>query len=566
MEEIKDAANTANSREKNEEEMTMEELLGPEQKVEQGKKVKVRVVGASPEGVLVDLGMKSEGLIAKEEFESQEKMAELAPGTEVTVVIERKRSESGHQLVSYRRIMEMESWDKLRDAQKNGAVLEGVVRRKIKGGFMVDLGVEAFLPASQLDIKRVKDENSFIGQKIQVIVTEFNPVKRNVVVSRRKIMEKEQGEMRSKIMETLTEGSIMDGVVSGITEFGAFIDLGGLEGLLHVGDIAWHHVKKVGDVLKQGERVRVKVLKIDKEKGKVSLGMKQLIERPWDKVETKYKAGDVLKGKITSKTDFGMFVELEPGLEGLVHVSEISWDEKGEIAAKKYTKGQEVEVKITAIDKEKEKLSLSIKRMKSNPWEEARKNYPSGAKVKGVVTHLTPFGAFVKLAEGIEGLVHVGDMSWTKKVRHPQDIVQEGQEVEVVVLDVNTSTEKISLSLKHMSEDPFRKYKAGKIVNGTVKRVVEFGAFIELEPGVEALIRNSDITAHKMDHPSQETLKVGQVVEAKVVKSDIVEKKIDISIKRLELDREKELLKRYSNKENIPSLGQVLEQHGEDEE
>ncbi|MFH1367541.1 MAG: 30S ribosomal protein S1 [Elusimicrobiota bacterium] len=564
MEELKDGNNTSNTQEQKEEEITMEELLGAEQKVEQGKKIKVRVVGASPEGVLVDLGMKSEGVILKQEFDSPEKMAELVPGTEVTVFPERTRSESGHPVVSYRRIREMDAWETIRESHKSGAVVEGVVRRKIKGGFIVDIGIDAFLPASQLDIKRVKDENKFIAQKCMFIVTEFNQGKKNVVVSRRKIQEKEQQETRAKVMETLEEGQILDGIVSGITEFGAFVDLGGFEGLLHVSDIAWHHVKKVGDVLKAGQRVRIKVMKIDKEKGKVSLGMKQLVARPWDSAGEKYKIGDVIKGKITSRTDFGIFVELEPGLEGLVHISEISWDEKGESAIKKYSKGQEIEAKITGIDKEKEKLSLSIKRLKSNPWEEAKNHYPAGTKVKGVVTHLTPFGAFVKLAEGIEGLIHVADMSWTKKVRHPQDVVNENQEVEVIVLDVNTATEKISLSLKHMSEDPFKKYKSGKAVTGTVKRIVDFGAFVELEPGVEALLRGSEISREKVDNPTSQ-LKAGQVIEAKIIKSDVVEKKIDISIRRLDQDREKELLKRYSNKESIPSLGDVLGEHTDEE-
>lgn len=564
MEESKEALNTQNTQEQKEEEMTMEELLGQEQKVEQGKKTKVRVVGSSPDGVLVDLGTKQEGLIPKEEFASPEKMAELLPGAEVSVFIERKRSDSGHQLVSYRRISEMDAMEKIKESHKNGAVIDGVIRKKVKGGFTVDIGIDAFLPASQLDIKRVKDENAFIGQKHQFIITEFNQAKNNVVVSRRKIQEKEQVETRAKIMETLAEGAIIDGIVSGTTEFGAFVDIGGIEGLLHVGDIAWHRVKKVSDIIKPQQRVRVKVLKIDKEKGKISLGMKQLIERPWNSVDQKYKVNDIIKGKVTSKTDFGMFVELEPGIEGLVHISEVSWDEKGEVALRKFTKGQEIEAKIVGVDKEKEKLSLSLKKLKANPWEEAKKNYPSGAKVKGVVTHLTPFGAFVKLAEGIEGLVHVGDMSWTKKIRHPQDVVAEKQEIEVVVLDVNTATEKISLSIKHMSEDPFKKYKTGKTVTGTVKRVTEFGSFVELEPGVEALLRNSEISQYKSDGPP-ETVKVGDTVEAKILKSDIVEKKIDISIRRLTQDREKELLKKYSNKENIPSLGDRLGHHDDEE-
>ena len=558
MEDAKDVSSTPN----NEEEMTMEELLGPEQKLEQGKKIKVRVVGSNADGVLVNLGLKSEGLIPKAEFESAEKMSELKTGAEITVILDRFHPELGYTLVSYKRIREADGWDKIKLAMQDNSPVEGTISRKIKGGFIVDIGVDAFLPGSQLDTRRVKDENSFIGQKIQVLITEANPAKRNVVVSRRKLQEISQNASRSKALEVLTEGQVIEGKVTGITEFGAFVDIGGVEGLLHIGDIAWHRVRKVEDVLKMGQDLTVKILKIDKEKGKVSLGLKQLTARPWDTAEEKYKAGEVLKGKITSKTDFGIFIELEPGLEGLVHISEISWDEKGETAIKAFTKGQEVEAKVLGIDKQKEKISLSIKRLRSSPWEEAKNKYPSGSKVKGTVTQLTPFGAFVKLEEGLEGLVHVGDMSWTKNVRHPQDVVQEGQEVEAVVLSVNTTTEKISLSLKAVSEDPFKKYKSGKAVTGTVKRIVDFGAFIELEPGIEALLRASEVARDKVENISS-VLKVGQVVEAKVIKSDPVEKKIDISIRRLDQEREKELLKRYSNKENIPNLGDVLEEHND---
>jgi small subunit ribosomal protein S1 len=538
----------------------MEQLLGPEQKLEQGKKIKVRVVGSTADGVLVNLGMKSEGLIPKAEFESAEKMSELKQGAEITVILERFHSESGYPLVSYRKIKEVEGWDKIKQAMQSNSPVEGTVSKKIKGGFIVDIGVDAFLPGSQLDTRRVKDENSFIGQKIQVLITEANPAKRNVVVSRRKLQEISQNAARSKALESLSEGQVIEGKVTGITEFGAFVDIGGVEGLLHIGDIAWHHVRKVEDLLKMDQAVSVKILKIDKEKGKVSLGLKQLTARPWDTAEEKYKPGAVLKGKITSKTDFGIFIELEPGLEGLVHISEISWDEKGETAIKAFSKGQEVGAKILGIDKQKEKISLSIKRLRSSPWEEAKNKYPAGSRVKGTVTQLTPFGAFVKLEEGLEGLVHVGDMSWTKNVRHPQDIVNEGQEVEAVVLSVNTTTEKISLSLKGVTEDPFKKYKAGRAVTGTVKRIVDFGAFVELEPGIEALLRASEVSREKVENISS-VLKAGQAIEAKVIKSDPVEKKIDISIRRLDQEREKELLKRYSNKENIPNLGDVLEEH-----
>jgi len=394
---------------------------------------------------------------------------------------------------------------------------------------------------------------------LQFLVTEANRGQRNVVLSRRKILEVGQKELRGKLFATLADGQEFEGTVSGITDFGAFVDIGGVDGLLHIGDIAWHRIKKVSDVLSVGQKVKVKVLKIDREKEKISLGMKQLAARPWDSMDERYQAGSIVAGKITSVTDFGAFVELEPGLEGLLHCSEVSWTERDQSFKKHFKPGQEIEVKIIAIDKQKEKISLSLKQLQANPWEEVKLRYPSGTRLKGVVTHLTPFGAFVKLAEGMEGLIHVADMSWTKKIRHPQDVLQVGQEIEAVVMDVNPDNEKISLSLKHLSDDPYRRYRTGAVVSGVVKRIVEFGAFIELEPNVEALVRISEMSAQRVENVS-DVLAIGQQVEAKVIKCDPQERKIDVSIKKLEHERERELLKKYVNKAERPTLGQLLEE------
>jgi small subunit ribosomal protein S1 len=318
----------------------------------------------------------------------------------------------------------------------------------------------------------------------------------------------------------------------------------------------------VDEVLKIGQQVKVQVLKIQPDKQKISLGMKQITERPWDKAPEKYPVGSTVKGKITSITDFGIFVELEPGIEGLLHVSEIYWTETKESLKKQFSVGEEIETRVLAVDPEKQKLSLSLKRLQANPWEDLQSKYPAGSRVKGTITHLTPFGAFVKLAEGVEGLLHVSDISWTRKVRHPKDVFKPGEEVEAVVLEINPQNEKISLSTKHLQEDPYQKYRPGKVVTGVVKRIVDFGAFVELEPGVEALVRASEIGPHKVESVA-EALKVDQPVEAKVIKSDPKERKIDISIKKLEHDRERELVKKYVNKQDRPTLGQILE---EDEE
>ncbi|MBN1822947.1 MAG: 30S ribosomal protein S1 [Endomicrobiales bacterium] len=547
-----------------EEKMTMEELLGPEVKLERGAVMKARVISQTADGVLVDLGIKSEGLIPKADFSSESKFREMAPGTEVQVVVINTRTESGHPEVSWRQIAERESWDRLLLSFNDKTPVEGEIKKQIKGGFIVDAGVDAFLPMSQLDLHFTKNTEKYLGKKLQFLVTEYNRREKNIVLSRRKLLETEKSIKREKTLSSIHEGQIIEGTVKSITGFGAFVDIGGMDGLLHIGDLAWHKVRKVDDVLKTGQKVQVQVLKIDKEKGKISLGIKQMSERPWNKAVDKYPVGSLVKGKVTSVTKFGVFVEVEPSIEGLLHVSELTWDEDKDAVMKSFKPGAEVEAKIYALDPEKEKLSLSLKRLTPNPWEEANKKYPAGTRLKVTITKLVPFGAFAKLGEGVEGLIHVQDMSWTKKIRHPKDVVQPGQEVDAVVVEINPENEKISLSLKHVTEDPFRKYRGGKVVKGVVRRLADFGAFVELEPGVEALVRVSEIAPKRIESP-KDALKIGQEIEAKVIKSDPSERKIDISIKKLDHDREKELVKKYSGAKDNPTLGEILIDDSDDE-
>jgi small subunit ribosomal protein S1 len=547
----------------NEESMKMEELLGPEIPVEEGKVITVKVVGEEPDGFLVDLGLKTEGLVPRNEFAAAH-APKVTVGSEIPVMVVRLHTESGRPLVSYRRVQEKEAWQRIADAQQSGTPIEGTVAGTVKGGLTVDIGVDAFLPASQVELRFVKDLSQFVGRKLQFLVTEVNREKRNVVLSRRKLLEIDQAKRREEVLARIKEGDLVEGPVTGITNFGAFIDIGGIEGLLHIGDIAWHRIDKVESVLKPGERVKVKVLKIDPQKNKISLGLKQVLPKPWDSAPEKYPAGSTITGKVTSITDFGVFVEVEPGIEGLLHASELYWDGRKENLKKLFTVGQQLEVKILSVDKDKEKMSLSLKRLQENPWEEFARAHTVGSRVQGTVTHLTPFGAFVRLPEGIEGLIHVGDISWGKKIRHPQDALKEGQEVEVTVLGVDPQNEKISLSLKHKEEDPFKKFRTGAVVTGTVQRLADFGAFVELEPGIEALLRTADMGSLAADE-SKEPLKVGQTIEAKVVKSDPRERKIDISVKRLEHEQERELLKKYVNREERPTLGDVLEESKREE-
>jgi small subunit ribosomal protein S1 len=548
----------------NEEEMTMEQLLGPEKTMEQGKIISGTIISLTDEGVMVDLGTKSEGLILKSEFGAKGIPAEFVIGAPVNVRYVKYDPDLGTAVVSYRQVRDQEVWDKLDTAFKAATQLEGTILRKIKGGFTVDIGVEAFLPASQLELRMPKDPDSYVGKKFSFAIAELNRAQRNVVLSRRTLLEKEHKEKAGVIISSLTEGSIVDGVVTNVTDFGAFVDIGGIEGLLHIGDLAWFRVAKVTDILKTKQAVRVKVLRIDREKGKISLGLKQLAARPWDAAEERYPVDVVVKGTVSSITDFGVFVALEPGLEGLLHVSEISWNEDSRNVKSLFKPGQEVEVKVIGVDKEKEKLSLSIKRLHSNPWDDAFKHYVPGARVKGPVTHLAPFGAFVKLPEGIEGLIHVGDMSWTKKVNHPQDVVKVGDEVEVVVLEVKPKSEKISLSLKHASDDPFKKYKVGKAVTGKVLRLTDFGAFVELEPGIEALLRIGEISSEKRLENVSEALTVGQEIEAKIIKCDTKDHKLDISMRKHEKDQERALVKKYANTDERPTLGQMLQDDSEE--
>jgi small subunit ribosomal protein S1 len=548
----------------NDESIKMEELLGPEVSLQEGRIINVKVVSEDADGYLVDLGLKSEGLIPRDEFVGPH-APKISVGSDIQVMVLQLHTENGRPLVSYRRAQEKGAWERIVAAQNNGTPIEGVVSGTVKGGLTVDIGIDAFLPASQADLRFIKDLSQFIGKKLQFLVTEVNREKRNVVLSRRKLLEIDQKKRRDETLSRIREGDMIEGTVTGITDFGAFIDIGGIEGLLHIGDIAWHRIDKVDSVLKAGELVTVKVLKIDTQKNKISLGLKQALPRPWDSAPEKYPAGSVLNGRVTSITDFGVFVEVEPGVEGLLHSSELYWDGRKENLKKVFTVGQQLEVKVLSVDKNKEKMSLSLKRLELNPWEEFDREHPSGSLVTGMVTHLTPFGAFVRLPENIEGLIHVGDLSWAKKIRHPQDVLKEGQEVEVTVLGVDPQNEKISLSLKHRVEDPFKKYSTGAVVKGVVLRVVDFGVFVELEPGVEALLRTADMGSLASEE-SKEGLHVGQTIEAKVIKSDPRERKIDISVKRCEHEQERELLKKYVNRAERPKLGDVLEEEKHDEE
>jgi small subunit ribosomal protein S1 len=523
--------------------------------VDFGKELEVTITEENADGFMVDLGMKSDGIILKEEFEDGKIPPELKVGAKLKVKI---ISTHGQPILSYKEIIEKEKWDLLQEVFEKGKRVNGMILKTVKGGFIVDVcGVNAFLHISQIDTHFVKETEQYIGKSYEFVITDFDIRKKNIVVSRRKIIEDEINAVRASALENIAEGQILDGTVSTITKFGAFVNLGGVDGLLHLGELAWYRVKKVEDLLHVGQTIRVQVLKVDKTSGKISLSMKNLTPHPWDSASERLLLGLIIKGTVTSVMNYGVFVELEPGIEGLLHASEYAWNDSEAALKSEVKKGQEIEVKIIDVDKESRKIALSVKKIFANPWDEAFRHYPPGTIVKGVVQNLMPFGAFVKLPEGVGGLIHINDFSWTEKIKHPEAVIKKGDEVEVVVLEVNSQNEKISLSLKHMQPDPYKKYKVGSVVKGKVVRSSDLGAFIEIEPGIEALVKNNEISSAKTDR-DRSVLKEGEEIEAKVIKVDIRDRKIEASVKKLEVDREKELIKQYANRDSRHTLGEIL--------
>jgi small subunit ribosomal protein S1 len=539
------------------EEMSMEDLMKDYDAsggVSSGKEITVTIVGENEDGFLVDLGIKSEGLIPKKEFEEGKIPPQLKVGASVKVKV---LNTHGQPILSYKQVVEKEAWDNVEKLYRLGKHAHIQIIKTVKGGFIADIGVEAFMPISQIDSHYVKEPQKYVGKSYEAIITEFDRRDKKVVVSRRKLLEGEKAAKRASVLESIAEGQILDGTVSKIMQFGAFVDLGGIDGLLHVGELAWYKVKKVEDLLHEGQKIRVQVTKVDKTNGKISLSMKSLATNPWDSVQERFPVGLIMKGKVSLLTDYGAFVELEQGVEGLLHISEYSWNGDDAEFRRNVKVGNEIEVKIVEVNQEEKKIALSVKKMQPNPWDEIFRHYAPGTRVKGTVSNLMPFGAFVKLPEGIEGLVHISDFSWTKKIRRPEDAVKKGDEIEVMVLEVNPQKEKISLSIKHAQPDPYKKYKVGTVVSGKVVRTAEFGAFIEIEPSIEALIKNIEASSVKQDRDKQ-ILKEGDEVEAKIIKVDVKDRKIEASIKKLEFDREKELVKKYANASERPSLGDIL--------
>ncbi len=538
-------------------EMSMSDLLaGMPEKVSSGTVVQARVLGKNAEGVLVDIGLRMEGLIPKAEFPDFENNLPFKEGDSIPVLVRQVSGQDNHR-VSWKAAREMSSWDKLFAAFQGGGTIEATILKKVKGGYVVDIGVDAFLPGSQLDLRPSHNADAWIQKKVSVVITEMDRAKSNVVVSRRKLLEKDRTKQREVTLAALTEGQVVTGTVTSITNFGAFVDIGGVEGLLNVSDISWQRSEKPGACVNVGQSLEVKILKYDAATHRISLGLKQLQPHPWANVPARYPIGSTVKGRVTTMTNFGAFVELEPGVEGLIHVSELSWKERVSKPQDKLKTGEEVTVKVILVDPAKEKLSLSLKRMGVSPWELAKANYRTGNHVKGHVTHLTPFGAFVMLPEGIEGLVHISDMSWSKKIQHPSEVVTVGQAIEVAVMDVKLDAEKIVLSLKHTQIDPLSSLKVGQAVTGHIIRTSESGLAIELPNGIEAFIRQSELSEDGLGRTQAPS--VGEEITAKITRIDPRERRVDLSARKHDRDEERHLLKRYAGQNQQPlTLGDVL--------
>ena len=504
---------------------------GTFRKIGVGHVVKGFVISISPKEVVVDIGFKSEGVIPSYEFDS---LATLKTGDEVEVLLEETENEKGQIVLSKKKAEKSQGWDRVIADVKEGDPIEGRVTRKVKGGLMMDVGVEAFLPASLAFLKGFGSLNSLLGQTMQVKIVKINPSRKNIIVSRKDVLEKEKQESKAKTLEELEVCSVRKGTVKNITDFGAFINLGGIDGLLHITDMSWGRIAHPSEIVKVGDKIDVKVLSFDKDTMRVSLGLKQLHNNPWVDADQRFPVGSKAKGKVVNVMPYGVFVELSKGIEGLVHVSEISWSKRVSNPAEVFKPGDTVDVMVLNVDKEHEKISLGIKQTEANPWVGIDQRFPIGKKVKGTVRNLTEFGAFVELEDGIDGLIHVSDMSWTRKVNHPKDVLKKGQEIEAVILMVDSTAHKLSLGLKQLILDPWEeiasKLSIGALVMGAVTKVASFGVFVEIEKDVEGLlhISETDLTSAQQLETSFPS---GKKVQAKIIKIDIPARKIALSTK-----------------------------------
>jgi small subunit ribosomal protein S1 len=549
---------------------TMEELLDLYEesfsRFQEGEVVTGRVISVGKEAVIVDIGYKSEGAVATDEFKDENGEVTVEKGDKVEVMIEFWDEDEEEVVLSREKAEKQKVWDEIAEIYENDGFVEGVIINRVKGGFSVDIGVQAFLPGSQADLRPIKNMDIMVGKTFKFKVLKFNKRRSNIVLSRRVILESERQEQRSATLEELETGRVMTGTVKNITEYGVFIDLGGVDGLLHITDISWGRVKHPSELFALGDEIEVKILSYDLEKERVSLGMKQLTPDPWETASEQYPVGSKVKGRVVSLTDYGAFVELEEGIEGLIHVSEMSWTKKVKHPSKMVSVGEEVEAIVLDLKPESRRISLGMKQVEPNPWDVISEKYPVGTIIEGKIKNITDFGLFIGIEDDIDGLVHISDISWTKRIKHPGEVYKKGDTVQAVVLDIDKENERFSLGIKQTQPDPWEsapeRYKVGSKISGKITNITDFGIFVELEEGVEGLVHISEVENEKKDLNKE--YQIGDELEAKVMNVNTEERRIGLSVKRLGLDDDEAILKDYMKKiEDVPtsSFGEILKEN-----
>jgi len=532
--------------------------------IEEGDILKGLVMAVDSEYVTIDVGYKSEGQISVSEFKDQDGNVGVVVGDEIDVLLEKKEDDDGLITLSKEKADKLKAWRSVSKAFREGEIVDGTITSRIKGGLTVDIGISAFLPGSQVDIRPVRNLDKFIGRRFKFKVIKFNKKRSNIVLSRRALLEEERKVLRGETLKHLKEDEILEGVVKNITDYGAFVDLGGIDGLLHITDISWGRINHPGEKLSVGERIKVKVLNFDRERERVSLGLKQISPDPWEEVNEKYPLGSQVKGRVVSITDYGAFIELGEGVEGLVHISEMSWTKKIKHPSQLVDVGDVIDAVVLDVDVPKKRISLGMRQIEPNPWLLIEEKYPVGTRVTGKVKTITDFGVFVGFDEGIDGLIHISEMSWSKKIKDPAEIYKKGQEIDAVVLNIDRENERFSLGVKQLIADPWeeipKRYHIGDRVEGKVTNITDFGVFIQLENGIEGLIHVSELSKEKVENPS-DVVKVGEAVSAMVINVDPEERKIGLSVKGLKEKDEKEEVERYmaDQESATASLGRLIQ-------
>ena len=533
--------------------------------IQEGEVIHGRIIQITDDFVMVDIGYKSEGQIHISEFKDEEGTVQAAVGDEVDALLEFREDDDGAIVLSKDKAAKIKVWDEISQIYNDDGVIEGKVVSKVKGGLAVDIGIQAFLPGSQVDLRPVRNLESLIGQNFDFKVLKYNKKRRNVVLSRRALLEKERESMKSQTLAELEESKVVEGSVKNITDYGVFVDLGGIDGLLHITDMSWGRVGHPSELCRIGDKIQVKVLQFDRDNERVSLGLKQLVGDPWSKAAEKYPIGTRINGRVVSLTDYGAFIEIEEGVEGLIHISEMSWTKKIRHPSKILSVGDIVEAVVLDINPDNKRISLGMKQIEPNPWDVIAEKYPIGTTIAGKIKNITDFGVFIGIDEGIDGLVHISDISWTRRIKHPSEVFKKGQEVQAIVLNIDKGNERFSLGIKQLEPDPWQsipeRYPLGTVISGPITNVTDFGLFVELEEGIEGLVHVSEISKEKIKSPVGQ-YNVGDVVTSKVINISPKDRKIGLSMKKVEEQEERSNYQDYMNnaKAATSNLGELLKE------